>query len=537
MVEANNKLMVLVFLGLLLFSVSSSLSASNPDLSFDNSKNLEKTYWESECNNSGGKPVNGTCECPEEAKKFDNQCWSKSPKEVCEEEGGKIIRPTGLDTYDCADPGEFGGEHEMNFFMEAVTWSQHKRNSSISEKLGNNRMFIGLAALTSIGFLIFLYRKILKTFSRKGNSVDSTHNYLKYFSYGLIGLGILQTILVIVFFSIVFGIEGDISREIYYLVPVIALPISAIPIGLGALALSKPKIGWYAGMVWCLFGLVSTPVSILYIPVIILGWMGKDAKDGISSDNNNPTDELETKSEENVVENFKQDNDIEEVFSNSLDRIEEAQDIEDKAEQVSKEQEVLEDFGEKAAEAGISEEKLETYSEAIVSEASHIEKETLIKKVKSTRPSENKNRSRGSSSSTQDKQDSKAEENKSKYNGRTMKNALIGVLTSSMLYFIPGINAGAPFIGGFVAGTLQREGMIGGIKVGLVQTIFMVLPAFLLSILAASLLAQIPIIGPFLAGAGPVVITIIVISHTLFIGVLGGFFGGLRRRVWDAMFG
>lgn len=110
--------------------------------------------------------------------------------------------------------------------------------------------------------------------------------------------------------------------------------------------------------------------------------------------------------------------------------------------------------------------------------------------------------------------------------GDTLQNAAVGAIATTVFYFIPVIQAIAPIAGGSVAGYLQGEGAGGGMKVGGVKGLVMVIPAILLGIIAGGMLAGIPIIGELLAGS-VAIIAIIIVAHSVALGVIGGLFGGI----------
>jgi hypothetical protein len=109
--------------------------------------------------------------------------------------------------------------------------------------------------------------------------------------------------------------------------------------------------------------------------------------------------------------------------------------------------------------------------------------------------------------------------------GETLKNAGIGVIVSSLLYFVPGINTIGPIFGGLIAGYLQQDGVTGGLKVGGAKGGLMIIPAIPISIVAGALLADIPVIGGLLAGSA-VVVAIVIVGHSILLGLGGGLIGG-----------
>ena len=342
----------------------------------------------------------------------------------------------------------------------------------------------------------------------------------KYFSIGLSAAGVLQLILGVIVFSILS--EGISSSEESLVLLAIVLSISLLTIGIGLFAYYRPEPGWHIGMAYSAFMCILNPIQLLFFSVILLlGWTGKEAREDFQG-------QKETVTENREVEET--DIDIEEAFETALEDMEEAQDLEEKSEQVSKEQEIIENFGEKAGKAGIKETKLETYADSIISEASHVKKETLMKEVDSTSPV-----AKSKEVQKTNKSGKELKKEKNRYRGRTKKNAFIGLVVTLISYVTIITAAGAPFIGAFVGGFLQREGLKGGLKVGALQSAFMVLPALLIGLFGSQLIAQAPLIGPLIAGAGTTVIILFMFSHSIFIGLIGGLFGGIQRLIWDAM--
>lgn len=110
--------------------------------------------------------------------------------------------------------------------------------------------------------------------------------------------------------------------------------------------------------------------------------------------------------------------------------------------------------------------------------------------------------------------------------GDTLQNATIGAVASTVFYFVPVVQAIAPIAGGILAGYLQHEGAGGGMKVGGVKGLVMVVPAILIGTIAGGMLAGIPIIGELLAGS-VVIIAVIIVAHSVALGVVGGLLGGI----------
>lgn len=110
--------------------------------------------------------------------------------------------------------------------------------------------------------------------------------------------------------------------------------------------------------------------------------------------------------------------------------------------------------------------------------------------------------------------------------GKTWSNATIGAIVTTGAYFIPVLHVIAPVFGGFIAGYLQKQGASGGMKVGGLKGIVMMIPAIGLSILASGFLANIPLLGELMAGS-LLLLVVIVVGHSVLIGLIGGLFGGL----------
>ena len=108
----------------------------------------------------------------------------------------------------------------------------------------------------------------------------------------------------------------------------------------------------------------------------------------------------------------------------------------------------------------------------------------------------------------------------------TLKGALIGLVCTFVLYFIPVVNAFAPFLGGAIGGYVIKEGVVGGIKSGILMGVLMVIPGFILSGLLGAILAEMPVLGALVAGSG-IIITILLVMHTAILGTIGAAIGGL----------
>lgn len=343
----------------------------------------------------------------------------------------------------------------------------------------------------------------------------------KYFSLGITAVGVLQLILAVLVFGFYPGVTSELANP--GVLMAVGLGASLVTVGVGLLAYYKPEPGWHVGMAYSAFMCVLNPLMILFFAVILLlGWTGKEAREEFP-----PEKETVTESR-----NFKEvDINLEEAFNTALQEMEEAQEIEEKSEQVSKEQDIIEEFGEKAGKADIKETKLETYADSIISEASHVKKETLLKEVESTSALINDK----TTEKTVKSEEKEVKRERNRYKGRTRKNALIGLVVTLISYATVVTAAGAPFIGAFIGGFLQRNGLKGGLKVGALQSAFMVIPALLIGLFGSQLIAQAPLIGPVVAGAGTTIIILLMFGHSIFMGLLGGLFGGIQRMIWDAI--
>jgi hypothetical protein len=110
--------------------------------------------------------------------------------------------------------------------------------------------------------------------------------------------------------------------------------------------------------------------------------------------------------------------------------------------------------------------------------------------------------------------------------GRTINGALVGMVCTFIFYFIPVVNAVAPFLGGLLAGYYADGELMGGLKTGVLMTVFMIIPGFLLGGILGAALREAPVIGGFVA-ASAFIITIIIVIHTAVIGITGSIIGAL----------
>ncbi|MGB9929581.1 MAG: DUF5518 domain-containing protein [Methanosarcina sp.] len=110
--------------------------------------------------------------------------------------------------------------------------------------------------------------------------------------------------------------------------------------------------------------------------------------------------------------------------------------------------------------------------------------------------------------------------------GRVLSGALIGTVCTLIFYFIPFINSIAPLAGGLLGGYYADGGSGGGLKTGVLMTVFMIIPGFLLGGVLGSILRDAPVIGGFVV-ASAFVITLIIVAHTAIIGIIGSIIGAM----------
>lgn len=108
---------------------------------------------------------------------------------------------------------------------------------------------------------------------------------------------------------------------------------------------------------------------------------------------------------------------------------------------------------------------------------------------------------------------------------QTVKNAVLGTLVTITAYLIPGFNLAAPLIGGIAAGYSQRTGPRGGLKVGLLMALFLLIPGLIISLILTQFIGLEPFIGlTWMA------LSILVMSHSMILSIIGGLIGGLIAR-------
>lgn len=108
---------------------------------------------------------------------------------------------------------------------------------------------------------------------------------------------------------------------------------------------------------------------------------------------------------------------------------------------------------------------------------------------------------------------------------KTLKNAIIGVVITTVFYFIPILNIIAPLLGAGVGGYLQKEGPVPGAKVGGVMGIIMLVPAFFLAGILSWMFSFLGDAGAFLAGS-TILITLLITAWSIVVGGVGGAIGG-----------
>lgn len=107
-----------------------------------------------------------------------------------------------------------------------------------------------------------------------------------------------------------------------------------------------------------------------------------------------------------------------------------------------------------------------------------------------------------------------------------IKGALLGVISTVILYLFPLIGFAAPLIGGGIGGYITGKGIDGGLKVGIWMTILMIIPGILFSTILASALTNSPLAG-ILVASGGILLTLIIIAHTAILGIIGAVIGGM----------
>ena len=106
--------------------------------------------------------------------------------------------------------------------------------------------------------------------------------------------------------------------------------------------------------------------------------------------------------------------------------------------------------------------------------------------------------------------------------GKTVTNAVVGTLLAILLYTVPGLNIAAPLLAGAVAAYSQREGLRGGIKVGILMAVLLIVPG----VFASIVLSMIPEVGGAL-GLGWLLISFLLLGHSIVLTIAGGVMGGL----------
>lgn len=116
-----------------------------------------------------------------------------------------------------------------------------------------------------------------------------------------------------------------------------------------------------------------------------------------------------------------------------------------------------------------------------------------------------------------------------------LKATLIGLLVTVILYFVPLVDLFAPLIGGAVAGYLLDRGVGGGLQAGALLAVLMLIPGLGIAVVLGLILGAlgVPLLGG-IAGAAWFIVYILIIGHTLVLGLIGSAIGGAlannRRR-------
>jgi hypothetical protein len=116
-----------------------------------------------------------------------------------------------------------------------------------------------------------------------------------------------------------------------------------------------------------------------------------------------------------------------------------------------------------------------------------------------------------------------------------MKATLIGLLVTIVLYFVPVVDLIAPLIGGAVAGYLLDRGIGGGLVAGALLAVLMLIPGLGIAVALGLILGAlgVPVLGG-IAGAAWFIVYLLIIGHTLVLGLMGSAIGGAiadyRRR-------
>ena len=112
-----------------------------------------------------------------------------------------------------------------------------------------------------------------------------------------------------------------------------------------------------------------------------------------------------------------------------------------------------------------------------------------------------------------------------------LKGAIAGLLVTIACYLVPGVNVFAPFAGGLAGGWIAKQGLQGGLTVGLLMTVAIVLPGLVLAVVVGAFLDSIASSSTFewigaIAGSLVIGLWILLITHTAALGILGAMIGG-----------
>ncbi|RQD85450.1 hypothetical protein D5R95_04670 [Methanosalsum natronophilum] len=110
---------------------------------------------------------------------------------------------------------------------------------------------------------------------------------------------------------------------------------------------------------------------------------------------------------------------------------------------------------------------------------------------------------------------------------KEIKGAFIAILSTLILYTIPGIDFIAPFAGGFIGSYFTVSNSSEGFSVGFWMTIIMIIPSILLAALVAiGLIYSGMVFLGYLGAFSIIIITLILLTHIAILGTIGSILGG-----------
>jgi ABC-type dipeptide/oligopeptide/nickel transport system permease subunit len=118
---------------------------------------------------------------------------------------------------------------------------------------------------------------------------------------------------------------------------------------------------------------------------------------------------------------------------------------------------------------------------------------------------------------------------------KVLTGALIGTICTFVFYFIPFVNSIAPLLGGLLGGYYADGGFGGGLKSGVLMTVFMIIPGFLLAGILGAILRDAPVLGSFIV-ASTFIITMVIVAHTAVIGIIGSIIGAVLAEKREAYY-